>query len=199
MLAVPWLQRTARAALAAPMRRSLIGVAAVVAAAAIAALLVTAPFSARAQIEVGGVAFTLPAQANRVLASISIKNDGSLPALIIGANNAFILTSKEMSREEEDSEWNHLGAATRAPQGAPQRLEAGAQWPHYAVVKTLERNEYAAFLSGSQLIYFLMRTVYRDESLPPSKRRITEACYYYAKDLQQPRACHGHNRRYVAD
>jgi hypothetical protein len=199
MLSVPWLERTARDTLAALRRRYLIAVAAVTAAAAIAALVVTAPFAKRAQIEVGRVAFTLPEQANRVLASISIKNDGSLPALIIAANNAFILTAKEMSSEEEDSEWVHLGTATQTPQGAPQRLEAGAQWPNYAVVKTLERNEYVAFLSGSQLIYFLMRTVYRDESLAPSKRRITETCYYYVQDPRQPHACRGHNRRYVAD
>jgi hypothetical protein len=198
MLSVPWLQRTARDALSAPSRHYLIAIAAVVAAAATAALLVTAPFADRAQIEVGGVAFTLPANAERVLASITIKNAGSLAALVIGSNNAFILTSKEMTREEEDSEWDHLGAAAEA-NGTPQRLEAGAQWPNYTVVKTLERNEYAGFLAGSHLIYFLMRTVYRDESLPPSKRRVTETCYYYMKDPQQPRACRGHNRRYVAD
>ena len=199
MLDVPWLQRTARAALASPTRRYLIAAVVVVAAAGMAALLVAVPFGDRAQIDVGGVAFTLPPQGDRVLAKISIKNAGSLPALIIDSNNAFILTSKEMTREEEDSEWDHLGDATGAHQGAPQRLEAGAQWPNYAVVKTLERNEYETFLSGSHLIYFLMRTAYRDESLPQSKRRITEACYYYVKDPHQPRACRGHNRRYVAD
>jgi hypothetical protein len=194
---VPSLRRAARAALAWPALAYLIGAAAG-AGAAIAILLVAAPLGNRAQITIGAVEFTLPPQANRVLASISIKNDGSLPALIIGSNNAFILTAKEMTAQEEESEWAHLGAA-EARQGAPQRLEAGAQWPHYAVVKTLERDEYQAFLSGSDLIYFLMRTVYRDGSLAPSKRRITEACYYYAKDPQRPRTCRGHNRRYVAD
>jgi hypothetical protein len=193
---VPWLQRTARDALAWPARGILIGLAAGTAA-AIAALLLVTPLSKRAQITVGGVDFTLPPHANRVLASISIKNDGFLPALIIGSNNAFILTAKEMTAKEEESEWEHLGAAAEAR--ASRRLEAGARWPNYAVVKTLERDEYQAFLSGSQLIYFLMRTVYRDESLAANKRRITEACYYYLKDPQRPHACRGHNRRYVAD
>jgi hypothetical protein len=195
---VQWLQRTARAALAPPARRYLIGLVAV-AAAAIVALLIAAPLGNRARIEVDGVAFSLPPQADRVLASVAIKNVGSLPALIIGSNNAFILTSKEMTGEEEETEWDHLGDAAQTPGGAPRRLAAGAQWPDYTVVKTLERNEYQAFLSGSRLIYFLMRAVYRDESLPASKRRITEACYYYVKDPQRPRSCRGHNRRYVAD
>jgi hypothetical protein len=195
---VSWLQRTARAALAPQARRYLIAGAAV-AAAVIVALIIAAPLGSRARIEVGGVAFSLPPQADRVLASISIKNAGSLPALIIGSNNAFILTSKEMTREEEESEWDHLGDAAQTRGGAPRRLEAGAQWPDYAVVKTLQRDEYQAFLSGSRLIYFLMRTVYRDESLPQSKRRITEACYYYVKDPQRPHACRGHNRGYIAD
>jgi len=194
---VPWLQRTARAALAWPTRGILIGLVAG-AAAAITILLLATPLGKRAQITVGGVDFTLPPHADRVLASISIKNDGSLPALIIGSNNAFILTAKEMTATEEESEWEHLGAAAEAHQGAPRRLEAGAQWPNYAVIKTLERDEYQAFLSGSQLIYLLMRTVYRDESLAPSKRRITEACYYYVKDPQRPHACRQHNRD-VAD
>jgi hypothetical protein len=198
MRELPWLQQTARAVLARPARGYLIGAAAV-AAAAIVALLIAAPPGNRARIEVGGVAFSLPPQADRVLARVAIKNVGSLPALIIGSNNAFILTSKEMTGGEEESEWDHLGDAAQTPGGAPQRLEAGAQWPNYAVVKTLERNEYQAFLSGSRLIYFLMRTVYRDESLPASKRRITEACYYYVRDPQRPRTCRGHNRRYVAD
>jgi len=146
----------------------------------------------------GGVAFNLPAQADRVLATISIKNVGSLPALIIGSNNAFILTSKQMTGAEEESEWDHLGDAAQTRAGPSQRLEAGAQWPNYAVIKTLDRNEYQAFLSGSRLIYFLMRTVYRDESLSASQRRVTEVCYYYVKNPQRPRACRGHNRRYVA-
>jgi len=193
---VGWLQRTARSALAAETRRYLIAGAAV-GTAALAALIIAAAGGNRARIELGGVVFSLPPQADRVLASVSIKNVGSLPAFIIGSNNAFILTTKEMTGEEEDSEWDHLGAA--APTGVPQRLEAGAQWPNYAVVKTLERNEYQAFLSGSRRIYFLMRAIYRDQSLPPSKRRVTEACYYYVNDLQRPRACRGHNRRYVAD
>jgi hypothetical protein len=195
---VPWLQRTARSALAWPTRGILIGLVAG-AAAAIAALLIATPLGKSAQIAVGGVDFTLPPHADRVLASISIKNDGFLPALIIGSNNAFILTAKEMTAKEEESEWEHLGAAAEAHQEAPRRLEAGAQWPNYAAVKTLKRDEYQAFLSGSQFIYFLMRTVYRDESLAPSKRRITEVCYYYVKDPQRPHACRGHNRRYVAD
>ena len=194
---VLWLQRTARAALAPGERRYLVAGAAV-ACAALLALLIAAPGN-QAQIELGGVAFSLPPPADRVLANISIKNVGSLPALIIGSNNAFILTSKEMTGEEEEAEWDHLGDAAQTRGGAPQRLEAGAQWPDYAVVKTLERNEYQAFLSGSRLIYFLVRVIYRDESLAANKRRITEACYYYVKDPQRPRACREHNRRYVAD
>jgi hypothetical protein len=196
--AVLWLQRTARAALAPGERRYLIAGAAV-AGAALIALLIAAPLGNGARIELGGVAFSLPPQAERVLANVSIKNVGSLPALVIGSNSAFILTSKAMTGEEEETEWDHLGDAAQTPGGAPQRLEAGAQWPDYAVVKTLERNEYQAFLSGSRLIYFLVRVIYRDESLAANKRRITEACYYYVKDPQRPRACRGHNRRYVAD
>ena len=194
---VLWLQRTVRAALAPGERRYLIAGAAV-AGAALIALLIAAPGN-RARIELGGVAFSLPPQADRVLANVSIKNVGSLPALITGSNNAFILTSKEMTGEEEETEWDHLGDAAQTPGGAPQSLEAGAQWPDYAVVKTLERNEYQAFLSGSGLIYFLVRVIYRDEFLAANKRHITEACYYYVKDPQRPRACRGHNRRYVAD
>jgi hypothetical protein len=198
MLAVAWLQRTAHAAFARPARPYLFAGAAVGAAAAIAALLVAGPLGNAAHIEVG-VAFTLPPRADRLLATIAIKNDGLLPALIIGSNNAFILTSKEMTDHEEDSEWDHLGDTDDAGHEAPRRLEPGAQWPDYAVVKTLARKEYAAFLSGSSLIYFLMRTAYGDASLPATKQRITEACYYYVKDPQRPRFCRGHNRRYVAD
>ena len=197
MREVPWLQRAARAALAPGARRTLIGVAAL-AAAAIVALWVAAPPGNRARIELDGVAFSLPAQADRVLATISIKNAGSLPALIIASNHAFILTAKQMTGAEEESEWEHLGDAAQTRGGPPQRLEAGAQWPNYAVIKTLERNEYQAFLSGSRLIYFLMRTVYRDETLSAGQRRVTEVCYYYMKDPRRPRACRGHNRRYVA-
>jgi hypothetical protein len=199
MLDITWLQRTARETFARSARPYLIAGAAVGAAAAIAALLVGGPLGDTAQVEVGGVAFTLPQNADRLLATIAIKNDGSLPALIIGSNNAFILTSKEMTGDEEESEWDHLGTTEEAAHDAPRRLEPGAQWADYAVVKTLARGEYAAFLSGSSLIYFLMRTLYGDASLPATKQRITEACYYYVKDPQRPRLCRGHNRHYVAD
>jgi hypothetical protein len=199
MLDVAWLQRTARAAFARPGRPYLIVGAAVGAAAAIAALLVGWPLGNAAQVEVAGVAFTLPPHTDRLLATIAIRNHGALPALIIGSNNAFILTSKEMTGGEEESEWDHLGDTEEARHDAPRRLEPGAQWPDYAVVKTLQRKEYEAFLSGTSLIYVLMRTVYRDASLPDTKQRITEACYYYVKDPQRPRLCGGHNRRYVAD
>jgi hypothetical protein len=198
MRAVLWLRRTGRAMLAGGEWRYLIAGAAA-AGAALIVLFIAAPLGNRAQIELGGVAFSLPPQADRVLANVSIKNAGSLPALIIGSNNAFILTSKEMTGEEEETEWDHLGDTAQTRGGAPQRLEAGAQWPDYAVVKTLERNEYQAFLAGSRLIYFLVRVIYWDESLAANNRRITEACYYYVKDPQRPRACRGHNRRYVVN
>jgi hypothetical protein len=194
-----WLQRTAHAAFGRPVRPYLIAGAAVGAAAAIAALLVAWPPGTAAQVEVGAIAFTLPPHQDRLMATIAIKNDGALPALIIGSTNAFILTPKEMTGREEESEWDHLGDTEEARHDAPRRLEPGAQWPDYAVVKTLVPKEYEAFLSGSSLIYFLMRTVYRDTSLPDTKQRITEACYYYVKDPQRPRLCRGHNRRYVAD
>jgi len=196
---VAWLRRTAGAAFARPARPYLIAGAAVGAAAAIAALLVGWSLGKAAQVAVGAVAFTLPPHTDRLLATIAIKNDGALPALLIGSNTAFILAPTEMTAREEDSEWDHLGDTEEARRDGPRRLEPGAQWPDYAVVKTLAPKEYAAFLSGSSLIYFLMRTVYRDTSLPDSKQRITEACYYYVKDPQRPRFCRGHNRRYVAD
>ena len=196
---IAWLQQTAQTAFARPARPYLIAGAAVGAATAIAALLVGWPLGNAARVEVGAVAFTLPPHTDRVLATIAIKNEGALPALIIGSTNAFILTPKEMTGPEEESEWDHLGDTEEAPHDAPRRLEPGAQWPDYAVVKTLAGKEYEAFLSGSSLIYFLMRTVYGDTSLPNTKQRITEACYYYVKDPQRPRFCRGHNRRYVAD
>jgi hypothetical protein len=196
-----WLRRQAGNLGGGRARHGLIALAAVGTAAALAALLVgwLQMLNGGARVEVYGVAFTLPPHAERLLARISIKNAGSRPALIIGSNNAFILTAKKMTSQEEDSEWGHLGNAEETHLDAPRRLEPGEQWRDYAVVKMLERKEYSAFLGGASLLYVLIRTVYRDASLPASEHRITEACYYYVKDPERPRSCRGHNRRYVAD
>lgn len=192
-----WLQRLVRDLGRVP--RDLMIAGSVGAAAAVAALFAVIPLAVEraAAVEVRGVTFALPPQGQRLLATISIENIGALPATVIGSNNAFILTAKEMTSEEENREWDHLGEV--AANDAPRSLEPGGRWPDYAVVRTLERKEYQAFLSGAALIYFLMRTQYRDASLPAGRHRITETCYYYSKDPQQRRSCHGHNRRYVSD
>lgn len=198
----PWLQRLAGGVARWRPRGSLIGLGIVALAAAVAALLVAFPLQPvdqGARVEVAGVVFGFAPNAERLLATIAIKNAGSLPALIISSNNAVILTPRQMTGAEEDGEWDHLGNAEETRHDAPRRLEPGQEWPDYAVVRTLERKEYQAFLAGTYLIYFLMRTEYRDALLPVTKHRITEVCHYYVKDLARPRSCHGHNRSFVGD
>jgi hypothetical protein len=202
MAQIPWMQGLVRTAAQWGRRRSPFVLAAVVIVAAVVALLLSLmgrDVDKGSRIKMASLVFGFPAGSDQLSASVSIRNEGSLPASIIGSNNAFVLAPKPMTGREEDDEWQHLGDAEEIRQQIHRTLQPGEDWRDYAVVRAARRAEYQGFLGGAYLLYFLMRTEYRDPSLPITKHRVTEICYYFVKDLQRPRSCHSHNRLLVSD